>query len=161
MKNKKGFSMITLIITIIVVIILTTLAIATSSDLPDKANYSKYVNDMENVQTGVENAKIKNARKGTSEEKLTVGFTKVYLEDAPTNFQSFGDIYEPTYGYLISLEEIGYDDGEYGKAYKNFNEGDTLKFGDKNCDVFVFDAKWDVFYVKGLKYDGSMNYTMN
>ena len=39
MKNKKGFSMITLIITIIAVIILTTLAIATSSDLPDKANY--------------------------------------------------------------------------------------------------------------------------
>ena len=62
MKNKKGFSMITLIITIIAVIILTTLAIATSSDLPDKANYSKYVNDMENVQTGVDNAKIKNAR---------------------------------------------------------------------------------------------------
>lgn len=157
-KNKNGFSMITLIITIVAIVILTTLAIATSSDLPDKANYSKYVNDVENVQTGIENAKIKNSRKGTTEEKLTAGFEKVYLENAPSNFESFGDIYEPTYGYLISLDKINYTESEYGKGYINFDSGDTLKFGDKNADAFVFDANWEVFYVKGLKYNNSMNY---
>lgn len=160
-KRENGVSMITLIITIVAFVILTAISIATSSDLPDEANYSKYVNDMKNVQTGIENAKIKNARKGTSEEKLTAGFEKVYLDNVPTNFESFGDIYEPTYGYLVSLEEINYTGSEYGNGYAKFNSGDTLKFGDKTADAFVFDAKWDVFYVKGLKYNNSMNYTVN
>lgn len=159
LKNKNGISLITVVITIAVVVILTTIAISTTSDVPDEANYAKYVQELKNVQTGVEEAKIKNSFKGTTEEKLNYGFEKVYLEEAPSNFVSFGDIYEPVSGYLVNLEKIDYMEAEYGRAYNNFESGDTLTFGDKSCDVFVYDAEWTVFYVKGLKYDGSMNYT--
>lgn len=160
LKNKNGISMITVIITVIVVVVLTTIVMQTSSDIPDEANYTKYMQEMKNVQTGVENAKIKNAAKGTTEAKLNAGFDKVYLENAPSEFVSFGEYYEDVSGYMVSLEEINYVEAEYGQAYKNYSSGDTLIFGEKEYDVFVYDAEWKVYYVKGIKYDGSMNYTL-
>lgn len=158
-KNKKGISLITVVITIIVIVILTSITMVTSSDVPDEANYAEYIQELKNVQTAVESAKVRNSFKGTTEEKLTAGFEKVYLEEAPESFLSFGDIYEPISGYLVNLETIDYTSAEYGQAYVNFEFGDTLEFGDKECDVFVFDAEWTVYNVKGLKYDGSMNHT--
>jgi type II secretory pathway pseudopilin PulG len=160
MKNK-GFSMITIVITVVVIIILTSIVMQTSSDVPDKANYTKYVNVVKGVQSAIEDAKLKNSRKGSTEEKLTAGFDRVYLENAPENFASFGTVYEDTRGYLVDLQKIDYLEAEYGQGYSNFNSGDKLKFGDKNCDVFVFDADWTVYYVKGLKYNGSMNYNVD
>ena len=160
MKNNSGISMITIVITIIVIIILTTISIETSSKVPDEANFTKYRQEIKNVQTGVESAKVKNAAKGTSEAKLNAGFKKVYLEEAPASFVSFGESDELIRGYLVDLETIGYKEAEYGQAYVNYAEGDTLTFGGKEYDVFVYDAEWNVYYVKGLKYDGSMNYTI-
>ncbi len=160
LKNQKGVSLITVLITVIVIIILTTIAMSTSSEIPDDANYAKYAQEIKGVQSGIENIKVKNSKKGNTEEKLTAGFEKVYLEEAPTEFASFGDVYEPTYGYLVRLDKIDYNGTTYGNAYDDYSSGDTLTFGDKNCDVFVFDANWTVYYVKGLKYDGSMNYTL-
>lgn len=49
MKNK-GFSMITIVITVVVIIILTSIVMQTSSDVPDEANYTKYVNVIKGVQ---------------------------------------------------------------------------------------------------------------
>ena len=161
LKNKNGISMITVIITVIVVIILTTIIMQTSSDVPDQANLTKYKQEMKSVQTGVENAKVKNAAKGSTEAKLNAGFEKVYLDNAPSEFVSFGEYYEDVSGYMVSLEKIGYTEAEYGQAYKNYSSGDKLTFGEKEYDVFVYDAEWKVYYVKGLNYDGSMNYTLD
>ena len=162
MKNNKGVSLITLIITIVVIIILAAISMQTSSDIPDQANYTKYMQEMKNVQTGVENAKLTNAKKGTSVEKLTSGFKKVYLENAPASFVSFGDIYDEVTGYLVNLSDIGYTQAEYGQGYRTYFENEntpTIKFGDNTSDVFVIDAEWTVYYVKGLRYKDSMNYT--
>ena len=165
MKNQKGVSLIVVVITIIVVIILTTIAIQTTTDVPDKAHYTEYIQEMKNVQTAVESAKLINSRKGTTEEKLTQGFKKVYLENAPARFVSFGDYTEPVSGYVVSMDNIGYDNAKFGNAYQDyFSEENadvikTLTFGENEFDVYVFDADWTVYYVKGLKYDGSMNYT--
>ena len=60
----------------------------------------------------------------------------------------------------FDLETIGYEDAEFGKAYVDYENGDTLFFGEKEYDVFVYDAEWTVYYVKGLKYEGSMNYSL-
>ena len=162
MNNQKGVSLIILVITIIVVIVLAAITMQTTSDVPDEAHYTEYVQEMKNVQTAVDSAKLRNARKGTTEEKLTEGFKKVYLENAPAQFVSFGDYYEPVSGYVVSMQTIGYDAPKFGNAYKPYYETDeiqTITFGDTNYDVYVFDADWTVYYVKGLKYDGSMNYT--
>ncbi len=158
-KKENGISLITLIITIIVVVILTAISMNRTSKIPDDANYTKYMQEMKNVQTGVDNVKVKNARKGSTEAILNAGFEKVYLEDVPSGFVSFGSMTEPVYGYLVSMETIEYGESVFGKAFTNYASGDTLRFGDKDCDVFVYDAEWTVYYVKGLEYDGSMNYT--
>lgn len=156
-KKQNGVSLITVVITVVVVIILTTIAMATSSELPDEANFAKYMQEVKNIQTGIENVKIKNSRKGTTVEKLTEGFKKVELEDAPSDFLTFDEDGIFTYGYLINMETIGYKEAEYGQAYEkyeNMTPERPLKFGDKECDVFVFDANWNIYYVKGLEYDG-------
>ena len=162
MKNNQGISLIILIITLVIIIILASIAMQTTSDVPDKAHYTKYMQVMRNVQTGVDNAKIENAKKGLTEERLTAGFKKVYLEKAPSEFVSFGDIDEPITGYAVSLQKIGYNDVEFGHAYSTYfaaTDTPTITFGNTTADVYVVDADWQVFYVKGLKYDGSMNYT--
>ena len=159
LKNKKGISLMTLVITIVVILILSAIIVRTTSNIPNEAHYTKYMQVMKNIQTGIENEKIKNSVKGTTEEKLTVGFKKVILENAPTSFVSFDDYDKPVSGYLVDLETIGYVEAEYGRAFKNYSEGSILKFGEKEYDVFVFDEEWTVFYVKGLEYNGSMNYT--
>lgn len=161
MKKENGVSLITLIITIIVVIILTTIAMQTTSDTPDEANITKYKQEMKNVQTGIDVRKVKNAANGTSEEKLNAGFKKVKLENAPEEFASFGEYYEDVTGYMVDLEELNYLDANFGHAYNDYESGDTLEFGNKECDVFVYDANFIVYYVKGMKYDGSMNYTLD
>lgn len=158
-KTNKGVSLITLIITIIVVLIVASIVTQRTSTVPDEAHYTKYMQIMKDIQTGVESVKINNSRKGTTEEKLTKGFKKVNIQNVPVDFVSFNG-YEETTGYIVNLETIGYESSEYGKAYKEYESGDkTLEFGNKDCDVYVFDAEWNVYYVKGLEYDGSMNYT--
>ncbi len=163
MKNQKGVSLVVLVITIIVVIILTSVAMQTTSDVPDKAHYTEYMQEMKNVQTAVESAKLLNAQKGTTVEKLTQGFQKVYLDNAPAQFVSFGDVYSPVTGYVVSMKKIGYEDAKFGNGYAPFFDDSaeikTITFGEASGDVYVFDADWTVYYVKGLKYDGSMNYT--
>ena len=158
-KSKKGVSLMALIITVVVILVISIIFMRTSSNIPDEAHFTKYLQVMKNVQTGIENEKINNSRKGTTEEKLTVGFKKVILENAPTGFVSFDDYDEPISGYLVDLETIGYVEAEYGRAFKNYSEGSILKFGEKEYDVFVFDEEWTVYYVKGLEYNDSMNYT--
>lgn len=161
MKKQNGISLITLIITIIVIIILTTIAMQTTSDTPDEANITKYKQEMKNIQTGIDVRKVKNAANGSSEEKLNVGFDKVKLKNAPEEFASFGEYYEDVTGYMVDLEELDYLDADFGHAYNNYESGDTLEFGNKEFDVFVYDANFKVFYVKGINYGGSMNYTLD
>ena len=163
MKNNQGISLIVLIITIVIVIILASIVIQTTSDVPDKAQYTKYMQVMKNVQVGVDNAKIENARKGMTENKLMAGFKKVYLEKAPSEFVSFGEIYDPVTGYLVNLEKIDYGDAEFGHGYLAYFSGDeipTITFGSSSGDAYVIDADWQVYYIKGLNYDGSMNYSI-
>lgn len=160
LKNKKGVSLITLVITIIVIVILATITIQRSSDLPNEAHYTKYMQTMKDIQIGVENRKILNSRKGTTEEKLTEGFKKVILENAPLDFVSFDEPGNPIKGYIVDLVEIGYEGAAYGNAYNEVSGDASLTFGDKRYDAFVFDAEWQVYYVKGLNYEGSMNYTI-
>ena len=160
LKNETGVTLVMLVITILVAIVLTTIVMTTSSDIPDDANYAKFIQELKNIQVGIDNTKIDNSFHGTDEEDLTKGFIKVYLEDAPTTFQTFeNELYAPITGYIVDFETINYPEAEYGRAFKEYESGDTLTFGDKDCDVFVFDREWTVYYVKGLQYDGTMNYT--
>lgn len=160
-KAQKGVSLITVVITIVVIIIISAITIQSSSEIPDEAHYTKYKQTMKNVQTGVDEAKIKNAQKGTTEEKLTAGFKKVILENAPAKFVSFGAYDEEITGYIVDLEKINYLEAEYGKAYTEYESGDKVKFGAKESDVYVFDSEWTVYYVRGLDYNDSKNYTLD
>lgn len=55
-QKKQGISLISLIITIIVIIILAAIVIFSGLDSPNKAQLSKVINDIDNVQTAVDQA---------------------------------------------------------------------------------------------------------
>lgn len=55
-EGKSGISLISLIITIIVVIILAAVVIFSGMDTPEKAQLSKVISDIDNVQTAVDQA---------------------------------------------------------------------------------------------------------
>ena len=54
MKNKKGISIISLIITIIVIIILASVVIFNGLDTPESARYAKFTSDLSNLQETVD-----------------------------------------------------------------------------------------------------------
>ncbi len=53
MRQKKGISLIALIITIIVIIILAAIVIGTALTTPESANRAKFASDMSEVQHAV------------------------------------------------------------------------------------------------------------
>lgn len=154
--KRSGVSLIALVITIIVLIILALVSIGTSSRLPSQATYSRFAQEITNVQSGVYDTRIKNSSAGDSEEVINAGFRKVALLNAPGDFESFDFTGASTTGYLIGLDVIGYENAEFGKAYAK--EKDPVKFGED--DVYVYDATGTVYYVKGLKYDGGSVHTL-
>ena len=52
-KNEKGVSLIALVITIVVVIILAAIAFNSSTNTIGKANYSKFVTNISEVQSAI------------------------------------------------------------------------------------------------------------
>ena len=160
LKNEKGISLITLIITVVVIVIIATISMQTSSEAPDQAHFAKYKQTMKDVQTGLDNQKILNSKNGLSVDDLTKGFDKVTLKNPPPEFLSFDEYYEDVTGYLVNMETIKFDNSDYGMGYKDVDITKPLEFGRNGYDAYVFDANWNVFYLKGLEYDGSMNYSL-
>ena len=155
-KGQSGITMMSLVITIIVVIILATIFIPATSQMPDEANYAKFAEEVKNVEEGVQQIRLNNAYKGDTEEKINTGFKKVTLKNAPADFQSFDKNGLDVTGYVVDLEEIKYENAEFGNDYEI--EKSELEF--TKDDVYVYDSTGTVYYVKGTYYQGEIIHTV-
>jgi hypothetical protein len=88
---------------------------------------------------------------------LNDGFTRVEIIYAPETFQSFpleageeGTIQ----GYVVNLDSIKMERLTVGQGY---NGATVAEFG--NSDVFVYDAKAEVFYTKGYNEGDNKYFT--
>lgn len=151
-KGQSGITMMSLVITVILVIILAMIFIPGTSQMPDEANYAKFVEEVKNVEEGVQRIRLNNASKGDTEEKINAGFKKVKLKGAPVDFQSFDKSGLDITGYVVDLEEIEYENAEFGKEYDI--EKSELEFTED--DVYVYDSTGTVYYVKGTYYQGEI-----
>lgn len=132
-----------------VIIILAAIFLNSSNGVIGEAAYARFVSEIYQVQNGVYNARVENARVGDTEDKINANFTKVTLKNAPEEFESFDTQGGKTTGYAIDLKYLNYDNTDYGKKYSADKR--ELEF-DKD-DVYVYDATGSVYYVKGIYYE--------
>lgn len=69
LKKDKGISLISLIITIIVIIILAAIVIYTGLNTPDRANFAKFTQQVDNIQTAINEEYFKKVEKYATEHK--------------------------------------------------------------------------------------------
>jgi Tfp pilus assembly protein PilE len=157
-KREKGISLIALIITIIVIIILAAIVIGVALTTPESANRAKFASDMSEVQHDVKVKLADNYNQyitNPDSVNLNEGFTRVSVNGAPENFNSFAleGAETGTIGYLVKLDTIKMENLTIGQAYKTATE---VTFG--LTDAFVYDAEGEVFYALGHKYQGEVYY---
>ena len=151
-KNEKAISMVSLVIIIIVLIILALAVILYSNDSVDKANKSKFLQELTDAETRVAEKRISNQVSGSDEESTNKGFLKVYVQNPPDEFVSFSN--EAVYGYAIDLSVISFENSSRGHGYTSVSEDKPVVFG--KDDVYVYDAKGVVYYAGGfVTEDGS------
>ena len=147
--RKEGVSLITLVITIIVIIILVAITIYTSLSTVDNANYASFASEYDEVNSATHRTLQNNVLNGDSVEARNQGFTKVRVENPPSNFVSVSD--DSISGYLVDLDTINVSGTKTGKG-DVINERVTFE----KDDVYIYDANKNVYYVKGY-YDGEGN----
>ena len=142
-KNEGGISLISLIITIIVIIILAAIVIYTGLNTPDRANYAKFVQDVDNVQTAVYN-KFGDLKTKHALEKNSRTDEQIYLEIATgkdNGMNSFmctnGTSYNSTEDASTGVQNIT-PSGEklLGIKLPKVRESTTSWYIDKNGTVF-------------------------
>ena len=142
MKNNKGITLISLIVTIVMVLIIASISISSINSAPDTQGFSKMKNDITSLKDKtliyynkygeapiIENKKIEQGR-----------LNNIKLEGTDT-----GDNY-----YEIDLSKL---------------ENITLNFGDKKNgnenDVYIINSKTlEIFYLEGTKLNEKMHYSI-
>lgn len=145
MKNQKGVTLVSLIITIIIMLIITGTTVYTSTNRFKINNLSKMYNDIELLNDKISTYYLKFGGlpivKNT--ENIPINYTFLQL-DFDKNIND-----DENY-YIIDLEAIGNITLNYGKdGFKNQNASD---------DVYIINNKTHtVYYVKGIEYtDGNL-----
>lgn len=157
-NRQEGVTLITVVITIVVVIIIAAIGYTASNTGLEEAVSTKFKQEIAEVKKGVDTQKIINSKKGLDEATLNSSFKKVNVSNPPKNFVSFDT--EKSTAYLIDLDVIDYTKIKTGQKYKDLQEGDTVTFNED--DVYIYDKKGTVYYVKGISIDGNENvYTID
>ena len=165
-KNEGGISLISLIITIIVIIILAAIVIYTGLNTPDRANYAKFVQDVDNVQTAVYN-KFGDLKTKHALEKNSRTDEQIYLEIATgkdNGMNSFmctnGTSYNSTEDASTGVQNIT-PSGEklLGIKLPKVRESTTSWYIDKNGTVFNATGYVDggkTYFNSKMYYDGEL-----
>ena len=143
-NNKKGISLIALVITIIVIIILAAIVITMSLDTPEQANYAKFTSDASSIQ-----------------EMVTIKYIELYGEKALKGEETTRDkVYDEIIKEGGKTETVGgaivkeLDEEKLGQALPEY----TNSNGEKS--TWYVDTETDkVYLIPGYEYDGKVYVT--
>ncbi len=129
-ERKSGISLISLIITIIVIIILSAIVIFSGMDTPEKAQLSKVISDIDNVQTAVDQAYY-----GLYTEKAVAGevwtqsqfYEAVAIGETDRNKLSGDGLIEIGENSLVDINLPVYEGRKWYVAVSDMS--DTIKIG--------------------------------
>ena len=150
LKNKKGVSLIALVITIIVIIILATIAFNGSTSTISKANYSKFVSNIREVQDAIQQkAVITRGYALARGKKLTDGQVYNYIAKGGTTDADYLTIAEtPEYTIIEETADIGIDLPEI-KVNTPTETGAEVKY--------AVTSEGEVFIWPPYPYEGNYN----
>lgn len=145
MKNQKGVTLVSLIITIIIILIITSATVYTSTNRFKINNLSKMYNDIELLNDKIATYYLKFGGlpiiKNTENTPIKYTFSELNFDKNINDDDNY---------YIIDLEAIGNITLNYGKeGFKNQNTSD---------DVYIINNKThSVYYVRGIEYtDGNL-----
>lgn len=143
-KNQRGITLITLIITIVLLIIITaTIAINSHTSL-ELSNLTKLENDIQALNDRVAAYYVKTGTLPVTEET----YTKSELEELITGISiNDGDTY-----YTIDLSKLSNITLNYGKRYNDVESQDKYII---NQDTH------NIYYLNGIEYQGEKYYTLS
>jgi type II secretory pathway pseudopilin PulG len=153
--QKRGISLIALIITIIVIIILAAIVIGVAMSTPESANKAKFLGDISEIQQDVAIKRAQNLTPSINNEEIDMntGFTKVFIRKTPGGSREDG--------WVVNLDNINVKNSTLGNGYNGVSEGSEIVFGEDAPDVYVYDSNGEVYYAKGIRENGSKVYSIN
>ncbi|MBR1884312.1 MAG: hypothetical protein IJ809_05215 [Clostridia bacterium] len=156
-KEKKGVSLIILIITIAIILIITSIVILSSDDSRKNAVKTAYIADLTNIESSVKAYYLLNGTFPTLNSNLyKTSYSEAELLALNPDTNLSGDIIlnqdtNSTY-YIIDLSVLDVKNVGYGKKYAETN----------SLDVFVVSSSnMNIYYLKGRKIDDVPYYSLS
>ncbi len=157
-KKNSGISLVALVITIIIIIIIAMIVLVQSYNVVDKANYSQFVNDIQNIENKANSMQLQFQKEKRDDYSFSaLGFKKVIVNKAPWTFRSADkDIIT---GYVVDLNTLELASINRGKG--SIPSSNEVSFG-SNTDLFIIDNGGKVFYLSGFPDDNNaIHYNSN
>ena len=146
LKNNKGITLVSLIITIVVMVIISSVTLYTSMDRFEINSLQKLYNDLKLLSDKVSNYYLKYnglpvVRDNNSNEIIEYTYSTLEFEKNEADY------------YILDLEAIGGLSLNYGKeGFESPNTSD---------EVFIINEKThQIYYVKGVELEGKMYHTI-
>lgn len=146
MKNQKGVTLVSLMITIILILIITGTTVYTSTNRFKINNLSKMQNDIELLNDKISSYYLKYGGlpilKDEKNQEILYNFSEVDFDRNGNDDKNY---------YIIDLEAMGNITLNYGMVgYKNPNTSQ---------DVYIINGKThSIYYVQGIEYTNGMIY---
>ena len=161
--NKKGISLIVLVITIIVSLILVSIGVAATGNAIENANITEYIDNLNLVKDSVESYYISNGEFPISDTYAYNQGEIISLVSESKNSQEV-----ETFIYDLRQTEDYYDSDELGEFYiidlnKLGIEKSEIGNGVKSkLDIFVFSyPSMNIYYLEGMKLKNDVYYTLS
>lgn len=142
-KNEKGITLITLIMTVILILVLSGMMGYYSTSGLDMQKINGMYSDIEQIQTEVDTYYLKN-------NELPILNTSV-------SFSNYTNPNDSSEYYVIDLAKLGNLRLNYGKEFENIKLSNQLV---DYTDVYIINKQSQtIYYLKGIEFENKTYYT--
>ena len=143
-KNEKGITLITLVITMILLVIITSALARNSHSSLQLSNLTKMQNDIEILNDRIAAYYVKNNKLPVNGQTMTKNEVKALVDEVSS--------YDEGNYYVIDIEKLDNTTLNYGHEY-NLGQSATDKY-------VINETTHMVYYLKGITYEGAVYHTI-
>lgn len=142
-KNEKGITLTTLILTVVLILIIGGMMGYYSTSGLNLKRINNMYSDIEQIQTEVDTYYLKN--------------NELPLLNVSVSFSNFLNPNDNSEYYVIDLSKLGNLKLNYGKEFENIKSSDKLE---NYTDVYIINKQSQtIYYLKGIEFEDNTYYT--
>lgn len=142
-KNEKGITLTTLILTVVLILIIGGMMGYYSTSGLNLKKINNMYSDIEQIQTEVDTYYLKN--------------NELPLLNVSVSFSNFLNPNDNSEYYVIDLSKLGNLKLNYGKEFENIKLSDKLE---NYTDVYIINKQSQtIYYLKGIEFEDNTYYT--